>query len=97
MFTRRGMDVLVLGEYVIAKTEGVRSGGLAAMQIGPCIDNRLALGDQLRQVVLQYKWWWLSPIILMVLWLAGMAIFAQSSAHPAFRIDFSGDAEKFYM
>jgi hypothetical protein len=54
------------------------------MQIAQSVGNRLGIGDQLLQFFLQYKWWWLSPIILMLLWLAGLVIFGQSSAHPAF-------------
>jgi hypothetical protein len=53
------------------------------MQIVQSDGKRLGIRDQLLQFVLQYKWWWLSPIIVMLLWLAGLAIFAHSSV-PSF-------------
>jgi hypothetical protein len=46
------------------------------MQIVQGGGNRRGLGARLRQFFWRYKWSWLSPIILMLLLLAGLAIFA---------------------
>jgi hypothetical protein len=54
------------------------------MQIGQHGGNRLEIGTQLLQFFWQYKWWWLSPLILMWLLSAGLVIFAQSAAPLAF-------------
>jgi hypothetical protein len=53
------------------------------MQIVQRGGNRLGIGARLRQFFWQYKWSWLSAIILMLLLLAGLAIFARSSDPPA--------------
>jgi hypothetical protein len=54
------------------------------MQIGQHGGNRLEISTQLLQFLWQYKWWWLSPIILMLLLFAGLVIFAKGADHPAF-------------
>jgi hypothetical protein len=49
------------------------------MQIVQSDGKRLGIQDQLLQFVLQYKWWWLSPIIVMLLWLAGLSTTTKAS------------------
>lgn len=42
--------------------------------------NRMGIAGELLRFFWQRKWWWLSPMILMLLFLAGLMLFAQSSA-----------------
>jgi hypothetical protein len=42
--------------------------------------TRLGIAGELLQFFWQRKWWWLSPMIAMLLVLATLIIFAQSSA-----------------
>jgi len=42
--------------------------------------NRLGIAGELVLFFWQHKWWWLTPMILALLVVAGLVIFAQSSA-----------------
>jgi predicted membrane channel-forming protein YqfA (hemolysin III family) len=42
--------------------------------------NRLGIAGELLRFFWQRKWWWLSPMIVLLLVLAGLMLFAQSSA-----------------
>jgi predicted membrane channel-forming protein YqfA (hemolysin III family) len=50
------------------------------MQIITSLVNRLGIAGELLRFFWERKWWWLSPMILLLLCLAGLMIFAQSSA-----------------
>jgi Family of unknown function (DUF5989) len=52
------------------------------VRIAQSADNRLGIARALLQFFWQRKWWWLSPIIVMVLWLVAVAHFAPSRALP---------------
>jgi len=42
--------------------------------------SRAGIAGELVAFFWQRKWWWLTPMILVLLMLAGLIIFAQSSA-----------------
>jgi len=42
--------------------------------------NRLGIVGDLLSFFWQNKWWWLTPMILMLLGVGGLVVFAQSSA-----------------
>lgn len=44
------------------------------------LTNRLGIMGDLLSFFWQNKWWWLTPMILMLLGLGGLIVFAQSSA-----------------
>jgi hypothetical protein len=46
------------------------------------VDNRLGIANILLQLFWQRKWWWLSPIIVMVLCLVYLTLFAPWPAPP---------------
>jgi hypothetical protein len=50
------------------------------MRIVDDVFNRFGIASELLRFFWQRKWWWLSPMIAMLLVLAGLMIFAQSSA-----------------
>jgi len=52
------------------------------VRIVQSVDNRLGMASKLRQFFWQRKWWWLFPMIVMVVWLVGLALFAPSPALP---------------
>jgi uncharacterized protein DUF5989 len=41
---------------------------------------RLGIAGELLAFFWQHKWWWLTPMVLMILVVAGLIVFAQSSA-----------------
>jgi hypothetical protein len=44
------------------------------------IANRLGIMGDLLSFFWQNKWWWLTPMIVMLLGLGGLIVFAQTSA-----------------
>jgi predicted membrane channel-forming protein YqfA (hemolysin III family) len=42
--------------------------------------NRLGIMGDLMSFFWHNKWWWLTPMLLMLLGLGGLVVFAQSSA-----------------
>lgn len=42
--------------------------------------NRLGIVSDLLSFFWNNKWWWLTPMILMLMGLGGLVVFAQSSA-----------------
>ena len=50
------------------------------MRLVDSVVNRLGIAGELLRFFWQRKWWWLSPMIVMLLALAGLMLFAQSSA-----------------
>ncbi len=50
------------------------------MRLGERIAIRAGIAGELLRFFWQRKWWWLTPMILVLFLLAGLIIFAQSSA-----------------
>jgi len=44
------------------------------------LTNRMGIAGELLQFFLNHKWWWLTPMILVLLIFGLLIVFAQSSA-----------------
>jgi hypothetical protein len=42
--------------------------------------NKFRIADELLRYFMQDKWWWLTPMIVLLLGFSALVIFAQSSA-----------------
>jgi hypothetical protein len=42
--------------------------------------NRMSIAGELLAFFWQNKWWWLTPMVLALLFVGGLVIFAQNSA-----------------
>ena len=50
------------------------------MKVFEGVFNRMAIAGELLAFFWQHKWWWLTPMILALLFVGVLVIFAQSSA-----------------
>jgi hypothetical protein len=50
------------------------------MRFMESLTSRIGIAGELLQFFWQHKWWWLAPMILMLLFVGILVIFAQSSA-----------------
>ncbi|MBI3635627.1 MAG: hypothetical protein HY216_05330 [Candidatus Rokubacteria bacterium] len=50
------------------------------MRVVEGIINRLGIAGELLTFFWQHKWWWLTPMLLALLFVGALVIFAQSSA-----------------
>jgi len=50
------------------------------MRLTESLTTRIGIAGELLQFFLQHKWWWLTPMILVLLLFGVLVIFAQSSA-----------------
>jgi hypothetical protein len=76
------MAVAVRGTRVIEANRRPDLGEGAYVRIAQSADDRPGIGSAVLQFFWQRKWWWLSPIILMVLWLVAVSLFTPSRALP---------------
>lgn len=50
------------------------------MRLTDGLTSRMGIMGELLQFFLQNKWWWLTPMLLVLLFLGILIVFAQSSA-----------------
>ena len=50
------------------------------MRLVESLASRMGIAGDLLQFFWQHKWWWLTPMILVLLLFGALVIFAQSSA-----------------
>jgi hypothetical protein len=50
------------------------------MRFMASLGSRMKIGSELLQFLWENKWWWLAPMVLVLLLFGGLVIFAQSSA-----------------
>jgi hypothetical protein len=83
-FARSGMDALVLGDYVVEKGGSRQRWEEPSMSFIETLSSRIGIATDLVRFFWQNKWWWLAPMITVLLLLVGLIVFAQTSAFGPF-------------